>query len=101
VAIAPAVALILWRGWSPRALVLAGAGLLAVVVPALYLIIPGRDRGGYDTRFAVEHIAAHWVTVAGVVLLLLALWQTISTATRASGRRAGAAEPERAAEAPP
>ncbi|HEX8743130.1 MAG TPA: alpha-(1-_3)-arabinofuranosyltransferase family protein [Thermoleophilaceae bacterium] len=101
VVIAPAVFLILWRGWPPRALILGAAGLLVVVVPALYLIVPGRDRGGYDTRFAVEHIAAHWVTVAAVVLLVLALWRTVSTASRASGGRARAPEPERRAPARP
>jgi hypothetical protein len=88
VVIAPAVTLILWRGWSPRTLVLAAGGLLAVVVPLLYVLFPGDDRGGYDTEFAVEHLGAHWVAVAAVVLLLLALARTLSTATRRSGGRA-------------
>jgi hypothetical protein len=101
VVIAPAVALILWRGWTPRTLIVAAAGLLVVVVPALYLIIPGRDRGGYDTRYAVEHVAAHWVTVAAVVLLIVALWQTVSTASRASGGRARAGDPGSAGGLPP
>jgi hypothetical protein len=87
VAIAPAVALILWRGWSPRVLILAAGALLTLVVPILYLLFPGDDRGGYDTEYAVEHLGAHWVTVAAVVLLIaaLALGRTASTASRPSG----------------
>jgi hypothetical protein len=73
IAIAPAVALILWRGWSPRALILAAGGLLTIVVPILYVLFPGTDRGGYDTEYAVQHLGAHWVTVAAVVLLVVAL----------------------------
>jgi hypothetical protein len=101
VAVAPAVALILWRGWSPRPLILTAGVLLAAVVPALYLIFPGSDRGGYDTDFAVEHLGAHWVAVAAVVLLVLALVRTLSTASRPTrgpeaapaGERAGPAQP--------
>ncbi|HKP90814.1 MAG TPA: hypothetical protein VJT75_12685, partial [Thermoleophilaceae bacterium] len=73
VVIAPAVALILWRGWSPRVLILAAGALLTVVVPVVYLLFPGDDRGGYDTEYAVEHLGAHWVTVAAVVLLVVAV----------------------------
>jgi hypothetical protein len=94
-AIAPAVALILWRGWSPRALILAAGGLLVLVVPALYLLFPGEDRGGYDTEFAVDHLGAHWVTVAAVTLLLVALARTLSTAIRASRARGPAPADER------
>jgi hypothetical protein len=72
--IAPAVALILWRGWSPRVLLGAAASLLVVVVPLLYVLFPGDDRGGYDADYALEHLGAHWVTVAAVVLLVLAVW---------------------------
>jgi threonine/homoserine/homoserine lactone efflux protein len=84
VVIAPAVALILWRGWSPRTLIAAAGALLVVVVPVLYVLFPGDDRGGYDTDYAVEHLGAHWVAVAAVVLLAVALARTLSTATRRS-----------------
>jgi hypothetical protein len=100
VVIAPAVALILWRGVSPRALILAAGALLVVAVPVLYMAIPGDDRGGYDTEYAVEHIAAHWVTVAAVVLLVVALARTLSTASRPSRGRAPAPAGERAGRAP-
>ena len=104
VVIAPAVALILWRGWSPRTLITIAGGLLAVVVPAVYLLFPGHDRGGYDTDYATEHLGAHWVAVAALVLLLVALARTLSTAIRSSGGRAatgavaseGRARPSRA-----
>jgi hypothetical protein len=82
VLIGPAVALILWRGVPARALTLAAGGLLAVAVPVLYVLFPGDDRGGYDTRYAVEHLGAHWVAVAAFVLLFLALARTLLTARR-------------------
>jgi hypothetical protein len=60
----PAVALILAFGVPARRLALAGGALLAIVVPILYLAVPVRDPGGFNTNLAVERIAAHWVGVA-------------------------------------
>jgi arabinofuranan 3-O-arabinosyltransferase len=100
VVIAPAVALILWRGWSPRALILAAGALLVIVVPVLYLLFPGQDRGGYDTEYAVEHLGAHWVAVAAVVLLLMALARTLNTAIRQSRDPVAAPAAEPATRAP-
>ena len=77
----PAVALILWRGVGSRRLTLAAGGLLAIVVPIVYLIWPGTDRGGWDSRFAQAHTGAHWVAVAAFILLTLALARTLSTAS--------------------
>jgi hypothetical protein len=77
IVIAPAVALLLWRGVGARALALAAGALLAVVVPVLYLAIGPRNPGGYNTNYAVELIAAHWVGVGAVVLVGLALWRTV------------------------
>jgi hypothetical protein len=82
VLITPAVALILWRGISPRKLTLAAAGLLIVVVPLLYLVTPVHNSGGYSFRYPVDLIAAHWVTVAAVVMLMVALWRTVRSAAR-------------------
>jgi hypothetical protein len=76
--------------------------LLTVVVPAIYVIFPATDRGGYDPAYPVERLGAHWVTVAAVVLLILALARTLSAASRAtrgSGGRAGAAADAPAARA--
>jgi hypothetical protein len=96
VVIGPVVALVLWRGMSPRAMLMTAGALLAIVVPAIYLIFPANDHGGYDTAYPVERLGAHWVTVGAVVLLVFAL---ISTASRAS--RGRAAEAAAAAPAPP
>jgi hypothetical protein len=87
-AVFAAVTLIVWLGIGPRLLMLAAGALLAVVVPALYVLFPADDRGGYNPGYAGEHIAAHWVAVAAFTLLAVALVQTLSTATR---RDAGAA----------
>jgi arabinofuranan 3-O-arabinosyltransferase len=80
VVVGPAVALILWRGLSARQLILAAGGLLALVVPALYLLFPAEDRGGYNSDYAADHLAAHWVAVGAVVLLVLALAWTLAGA---------------------
>jgi hypothetical protein len=88
--IGPVLALLLWRGVGTRALILAAAGLLAIVVPALYVLFPAEDRGGYNTEYALDLLGAHWVTVAAVVLLGLALWRMLSTARARNGGRADA-----------
>jgi hypothetical protein len=89
--IGPVVALVLWRGVSARALITAAGALLAIVVPALYILFPVTDRGGYNTRYPVDRLGAHWATVAAVTLLILALARTLSTASRARSGRAAAA----------
>jgi arabinofuranan 3-O-arabinosyltransferase len=96
VVIGPAVAFALWRGIGARTLSLAAGGLLAVVVPVLYLVDTPPDHGGFDSNYAIDLIAAHWVGVAAVVCLLLALFRTLagvrpkrlSTARDPSGARA-------------
>ncbi|MEA2435596.1 MAG: arabinofuranan 3-O-arabinosyltransferase, partial [Thermoleophilaceae bacterium] len=101
VVIGPVVALVLWRGMSPRTMILIAGALLAIVVPALYVIFPATDRGGYDPAYPVERLGAHWVTVAAVVLLVFALARTLSTASRRHGARAGAREDAPASPAQP
>jgi hypothetical protein len=83
IVLGPAVAVILARGIGARPLALAGGALLAVVVPLLYLVVPVRDPGGFNTNLAVERIAAHWVGVAAVFLLGAALWRTLAAARAA------------------
>jgi hypothetical protein len=93
VVIGPAVALAMWRGVSARTLIAAAGVLLAVVVPVLYVLFPGTDRGGYDTAYPVQHLGAHWVAVGALVMLVLALARTlgVSRASRTNrGREAGA-----------
>jgi len=69
----PVVALVLWRGVRPRLLVTAAGALLLVGVPLAQFVTSAQDTGGYDTNFAVDHVAAHWVATGGVALLLVAL----------------------------
>ena len=78
-------ALALYRGVGARALALAGGALLLLVVPVAHLLggLPGR---GYDTNYAVAHIAAHWAGVAAVCALGMALVLTLRPA-RARGPR--------------
>lgn len=78
------VGLLLWRGVSVRVLAGTAAGLIGVVVPALYLLFPPPDRGGFNGRYAVNILSAHWVTVAVWLLLAVACWRAFSTAR---GRR--------------
>ena len=61
VVVFPLLTLVLWRGVGSRRLVLVAAGILGVVVPALYLIISPRDRGGFNFEYSTELIWAHWV----------------------------------------
>jgi hypothetical protein len=91
VVIGPVVALVLWRGMSARAMILTAGALLAMVVPAIYIVFPATDRGGYGPAYPVERLGAHWVTVAAVVLLVFALARSLSRASRTSGDRAAAA----------
>jgi hypothetical protein len=83
--------LILWRGIGVRALVASAASLLVIVVPVLTLAIPVRDPGGFNFEYAQDRIAVHWVTVAAVVLLILAAARVLSTARArtAAARRSG------------
>ena len=71
--IGPAVALLVWRGVAPARLALTAAALLGGVVPAIYLLFPPEDEGGFNSRYATDVLGAHWVAVAAWVLLALAL----------------------------
>jgi arabinofuranan 3-O-arabinosyltransferase len=101
VVIAPVVALVLWRGMSARTMILIAGALLAIVVPAIYIVFPATDRGGYGPDYPVERLGAHWVTVAAIVLLVFALARSLSRASRTSGDRAAAAAGPPGAQAPP
>jgi hypothetical protein len=91
--IGPVTVLVLWRGISQKQMITIAGALLAVAVPAIYLIFPATDRGGYGPAYPVERLGAHWVTVGAVVLLILALARSLSTASRARSGRAAAAAP--------
>jgi arabinofuranan 3-O-arabinosyltransferase len=72
----PAIALVLWRGIDARPLTIAAAALLGIVVPVLYLVHPGDEQGGNHFGYAMGHLAAHYVAVAALGLLMLALWRS-------------------------
>jgi arabinofuranan 3-O-arabinosyltransferase len=76
----PLLTLILWRGLGSRLLTLIAAGLLGIVVPILYLVLTPRDRGGFNFEYSTELIAAHWVAVGAVVLLMAACWRVLAAA---------------------
>jgi hypothetical protein len=72
----PAIALVLWRGIDARPLTIAAAALLGIVVPVLYLVHPGDEQGGNHFGYAMGHLGAHYVAVAALGLLMLALWRS-------------------------
>jgi len=74
--------LVLWRGVGVRQLVAGAAVLLLVAVPVLTLAIGVEDRGGYNPEYAQARIAVHWVAVAAVILLALALARVLDAARR-------------------
>jgi hypothetical protein len=80
--IAVATFVVLWRGIPVRALIAAAGALLLVVVPVLTLAIGVEDRGGFNPEYAQVRIAVHWVAVAAVVLLILALARVLYAARR-------------------
>jgi hypothetical protein len=87
VVLGPLVALVLWRGIPARALALSAGALLALAVPILYLT-RSTAPDGYQTNWAVDHIAAHWVAVLAVGALGAALWRTLAAGRHLSTARA-------------
>jgi hypothetical protein len=85
-AIAPGIAFVLWRGIPAMPLAAAGGLLLAIALPLDYIVFPAPDFGGYNPGYAGDQVSGHWIAVAAWVLLALALWRVLSTA---SGRRGG------------
>jgi arabinofuranan 3-O-arabinosyltransferase len=81
VVIAVGLFVIFWRGYGPRALA-AAAGAVLLAVPLAYLITDPRNQGGYNFNYSVELIYAHWLGVAAVILLGLAVWMTLRAARR-------------------
>jgi hypothetical protein len=51
-----------------------------VGVPVAYLLARWDNRGGYNTYYAVDHRYGHWVAVAALCLLGIALWRTLARA---------------------
>jgi hypothetical protein len=109
VVIGPALAILLWRGVPARTLALWAGGLLALAVPLVYVLFLPEDRGGFNSRYSLDISGAHWVTLAALLLMALALWRTLASwragllsrasspsgaqAERRVGATAGAARP--------
>ncbi len=73
VVLGPVVALILWRGIGARALALAGGALVVLAVPLASILAAPLPDTGFQTSYAVDRIAAHWIALLAVVLLGAAL----------------------------
>jgi arabinofuranan 3-O-arabinosyltransferase len=79
--VAPVTVLVARYGIGARPLILGAAGLLGLAVPAAYLLFEPEDRGGYNFSYAGDLLGAHWLAVAALVLLALALWRIVSART--------------------
>lgn len=78
----PLVALVLWRGMGARLLTAAAGVLLAVALPVVYLLLMPPRGSGVEPRYPIDLIAGHWISVAAWTLLALALWRSVSKASR-------------------
>ncbi len=78
VVLGPLLAYALWRGVPEGWLTRLAAGLLVVVVPAIYLIFPPGNEGGFDPNYAEVEIYAHFVAVLAVCALGLALVRVLA-----------------------
>jgi hypothetical protein len=76
----PIVVALLWRGARVRRLIEAATVVLVLGVPVAYLLSKWDNRGGYNTYYAVDHRYGHWVAVAAVCLLFIALVRTLMRA---------------------
>ncbi len=78
IVLGPLVGLALWRGvgerWTTR---LAGL-LLVIVVPAIYLLDPVANLGGFNPNYANHEIYAHFVAVLAVCALAYALVRVLA-----------------------
>ena len=104
VASIPVTAFVLWRGVGARRLTMAAAVLLGVLVPLAYVLHPGSSAGGNHFGYAHDHLAAHYLAVAAIGLLIGALWRTLAASQgrrrRRGSRTSDAAEPRSAPPAP-
>ena len=48
-----------------------------LAIPLLSIVAAPLPGTGFQTSYAVDRIAAHWVAVLAVVLLTGALWRTV------------------------
>jgi thiamine transporter ThiT len=85
VVLGPLLGIALWRGVTARRLTQLAGGLLVIVVPAIYLLHPVRNLGGYNPNYANVQIDAHFVAVLAFCALGYALVRALGD-MRASRR---------------
>jgi hypothetical protein len=86
VVLGPLLATALWRGLRAElAMRLAGL-LLVIVVPAIYLLFPPANLGGFNPNYANSEIYAHFAAVLAVCALGFALARVVVSA-RAAERK--------------
>jgi arabinofuranan 3-O-arabinosyltransferase len=78
VVLGPLLAFALWRGVSAGRLTRLAGVMLVIVVPAVYLIFPPGNEGGFDPNYAEVEIYAHFVAVLAVCALGLALVRVLA-----------------------
>ena len=86
IVLGPVLGLALWRGIDSRWATRLAGGLLAIVVPAIYLLHPVRNLGGFNPNYANAEIDAHFVAVLAVCALGYALVRALGD-LRAQRRR--------------
>jgi arabinofuranan 3-O-arabinosyltransferase len=82
----PALVLILWRGLPDVLLGRIAAALLVVGVPIAYVVVHFTQHEdhlrGNDTKYPLDRIAGHWLTLAGLLLLVVIAWRQLAAARR-------------------
>ena len=87
IVLGPLLGLALWRGVADRVLVISAGALLALAVPLSYVLVAllssRGNPGGYDSGYANDRIAGHWLALAALTALGLVLWRTLASARAA------------------
>jgi arabinofuranan 3-O-arabinosyltransferase len=82
----PALVLVLWRGLPDVLLGRIAAALLLLGVPVVYVVVQLSQHehhlSGNDTKYPLDRIAGHWLTLAGLLLLVVILWRQLAAARR-------------------
>jgi arabinofuranan 3-O-arabinosyltransferase len=82
----PVLVLILWRGLPDVLLGRIAAALLLLGVPIAYVVVQLTQHkhhlSGNDTKYPLDRIAGHWMTLAGLLLLTVIAWRQLAAARR-------------------
>ncbi len=83
VVLGPLLALALWRGVRAELAIRLAGVLLVVVVPAIYLMFPAANLGGFNPNYANHQIYAHFAAVLAACALGFALARVVPAARAA------------------